>query len=172
MAKALLVIDLQNDYFPAGNFPLWNAEGTLDTVERLIQRAQAHAIPVILVQHIAISSGSPAAFFNAGTNGAALHPRIKSAAPEAPVIVKSFADAFYQTELDGTLSGLNVTELIICGMMTQNCVTHTAISKSADKYDVIVISDACTTVNEILHNIALNALSTRVKLESADRLML
>ena len=49
-------------------------------------------------------------------------------------------------------------------MMTQNCVTHTAISKAAEKYAVTVLTDCCTTVSEILHLIALHALSTRVKL--------
>jgi nicotinamidase-related amidase len=57
-----------------------------------------------------------------------------------------------------------VTELLVCGMMTQNCVTHTAISKSAEKYTVTVLSDCCTTVSEMLHHIALHALSTRVAL--------
>jgi nicotinamidase-related amidase len=49
-------------------------------------------------------------------------------------------------------------------MMTQNCVTHTAISKSAEKYKVSVLPDCCTTVSEMIHRIALNALSTRVAL--------
>ncbi len=53
MSQALLVIDIQNDYFPNGAFPLWNAEGTLDKVEQAIHKAQAQQIPVILIQHIA-----------------------------------------------------------------------------------------------------------------------
>ena len=63
-----------------------------------------------------------------------------------------------------TLKKLGVTDLLVCGMMTQNCVTHTAISKAAEKYNVSVLVDCCTTVSEILHMIALHALSTRVKL--------
>jgi nicotinamidase-related amidase len=53
-------------------------------------------------------------------------------------------------------------------MMTQNCVTHTAISKSAEKYKVSILVDCCTTVSEMLHNIALHAVSTRVPLVSSD----
>ena len=49
-------------------------------------------------------------------------------------------------------------------MMTQNCVTHTAISKAADKYIVTILPDCCTTVDEMIHNIALHAVSTRVNL--------
>ena len=56
-----------------------------------------------------------------------------------------------------------VDELIICGMMTQNCVTLTALSKKANDYNkVTVLTDVSTTVSEMLHLIALNALSTRV----------
>lgn len=52
--------------------------------------------------------------------------------------------------------------------MTQNCVTHTAISRSADTYEVSVLTDCTTTVSEMLHLIALHALSTRVKLVPAQ----
>ena len=70
-------------------------------------------------------------------------------------------------EFPETLSGLGVDELLICGMMTQNCVTHTAISKAAEKYTVTVLPECCATVDEMLHNIALHALSTRVSLVPA-----
>ena len=49
-------------------------------------------------------------------------------------------------------------------MMTQNCVTHTAISKAAEKYAVTILPDCCTTVDAMIHNIALHAVSTRVRL--------
>ncbi len=62
------------------------------------------------------------------------------------------------------MTKLGVTELLVCGMMTQNCVTHTAISKAAEKYKVTILPDCCTTVSEILHLIALHAVSTRVNL--------
>jgi len=89
---------------------------------------------------------------------------LRAAAPDATVVVKGFADSFEKTTLEETLAKLGVTELLLCGMMTQNCVTHTALSKAAEKYSVAVVTDACTTVSEILHKIALNALSTRIPL--------
>ena len=76
MSKALLVIDLQNDYFPGGKFPLWNTDVTLQNIERAIEKAKAQNIPVILIQHIADSSTGIAPFFNTGTTGAEVHPRI------------------------------------------------------------------------------------------------
>ncbi len=164
MAKALLVIDLQNDYFPGGKFPLWNTDVVLQNIERVIAKANAQGIPVIHIQHIANSTLGIAPFFNEGTAGADIHPRILAAAPNAPVIVKQYADSFEQTTLAETLTKFDVTELLVCGMMTQNCVTHTAISKAAEKYGVTILPDCCTTVDAMIHNIALHAVSTRVKL--------
>jgi nicotinamidase-related amidase len=164
VSKALLVIDVQNDYFPGGSYPLWNAEQTLDKVEQAIQKARADGTAVIVIQHVANAEPGKAPFFNAGTKGVELHPRIVAAADGAPVVVKQFADSFERTTLEEVLSKLGVTELLVSGMMTQNCVTHTAISKAAEKYDVTVLVDCCTTADPMVHGLALNALSTRVRL--------
>lgn len=160
--KALIVIDLQNDYFPGGAFPLWNAEATLDNVVDAVGEARKAGIPVILVQHVADAAKGIAPFFNAGTKGVELHPAVKAAAPDAQVVVKSFADGFLGTNLDEILTGYGTRDILVCGMMTQNCVTHTAISKAAEKYRVSVLADCCTTVSEMIHLIALNALAARV----------
>ena len=168
MKKALLLIDIQNDYFPGGKFPLWNTEATLDTIVAAIKAARDNGVPVIHVQHVANPGAGIAPFFNQGTEGVAIHPRVLEAAPDAPVVVKEFADSFYRTDLENILSGLGVTELLLCGMMTQNCVTHTAISKAAEKYTVTILPDCCTTVDVMIHNIALHALSTRVALLPAS----
>lgn len=167
MNKALLLIDLQNDYFPGGKFPLWNTEETLNHVESAIQTAKAKGLAIVHIQHIANPEMGIAPFFNQGTEGAAIHPRILDAAPDAPVVVKEFADSFFKTTLEETLSAMGITELLVCGMMTQNCVTHTAISKSAERYKVSILPDCCTTVDPMIHNIALHAVSTRVPLVPA-----
>lgn len=162
--KALLIIDIQNDYFPNGNYPLWNTEATLSNIEKAIHAAQSKNIPIIHIQHIANPEKGVSPFFNEGTEGVTIHPRILSSAPDAPVIVKQFADSFLNTDLEKTLEEMGINELLVCGMMTQNCVTHTAISKSAEKYTVKILPDCCTTVDEMIHNIALNGVSTRVPL--------
>ena len=168
--RALIVIDLQNDYFPGGRFALWNPDGALARVERAIAAARAKDVPVILIQHVAKAAKGQAPFFNDGTSGVEIHPRVLAAAPDAPIVVKQFADAFVDTRLEQTLAGLGVEELLVCGMMTQNCVTHTAISRSAEKYTVSIIGDCCTTVSEILHKIALNAVTTRLSVVSSEGL--
>jgi len=168
VSKALLVVDLQNDYFPGGKFLLWNTDVVLERIERAIERAKAQGIPVIIIQHIANSAAGIAPFFNQGTTGTEVHPHILAAAPQAPIVMKEYADSFVNTTLEETLAKLGATELLICGMMTQNCVTHTAISKSAEKYKVSILADCCTTVNEMLHNFALHAVSTRLPLVSSN----
>jgi nicotinamidase-related amidase len=163
--RALVVIDLQNDYFPGGAFPLWNPEQTLANTLAAMELAQTAGVPVILVQHIAQGAGGP--FFNPDTTGVEIHRQVLNAAQGARIVVKRNADAFLGTELEETLAGLGVHQLLVCGMMTQNCVTHTAISRSAEKYDITVLGDCCTTVSEMIHLIALNALAPRVRIATA-----
>lgn len=159
--RALLVIDIQHDYFPGGAFELANAEATLQQIEQAIARARSQQTPVILVQHIADPTKGISPFFNQNTHGVTLHPRIMAAAPDAAIVVKRFADSFHQTNLDDLLQQGQIKELLICGMMTQNCVTHTALSSASAPYEVSVLTDCCTTVSPLLHAIALNALTTR-----------
>lgn len=163
MKRALLVIDMQNDYFEGGKFPLWNTQKVLDNIVEAIEKAKKESTPVIHIQHVA---GDKGLFFNRGTEGVKIHKRIFDVDPEPIIVQKQYADGFYETKLTETLEKLNVDELLICGMMTQNCVTHTALSKSAEKYSIKVLADCCTTVDEPIHLIALNALSTRVDLKS------
>lgn len=51
MKKALLVIDMQNDYFVGGKFPLWNSDECLLNVIEMIRKAKREGIEVILVKH-------------------------------------------------------------------------------------------------------------------------
>ena len=169
--KALLVIDLQNDYFPGGKFPLWNTEQTLANIKTAIAKANQQNIPVIHIQHLADPAMGLAPFFNQDTQGAEIHPEIMAAAPQGEVVIKHFADSFEQTNLEQVLSRQGVDELLVCGMMTQNCVTHTAISKAAEKYKVSMLMDCCTTVDEMIHNIALHAASTRVELVTSEQVL-
>lgn len=169
MKKALLLIDLQNDYFPGGLFPLWNTEVTLTALLRAIEHAQTEGVEVIHIQHIANPQAGIAPFFNKDTPGAEIHPVILSAAPNAPIVVKEYADSFHETGLEQVLSARGVGELLVCGMMTQNCVTHTAISKAAEKYKVSILPDCCTTISEPIHLIALHAVSTRTPLVPSEQ---
>ena len=167
--KGLLVIDVQNDYFPGGKLPLWNTEATLNNIEAAVLKALTKQMPVIFVQQF--TDPQTAEMFNEGTEGAEIHPRLKAVAPDAHIVVKAFADSFYQTNLDELLTKLNVTTLLVCGMMTQNCVTHTAISRAAEKYEVFILSDCCTTVSALIHNIALRAVTIRLPVVPSNEVL-
>ncbi|MGV3570375.1 MAG: cysteine hydrolase family protein [Ramlibacter sp.] len=164
---ALVVIDVQNDYFEGGAFPLWNAEQALAATEKAIQAARAKNMPVVFVQHVA---NGPSPFFNPDTEGVKIHDRVRTVVGDSPVVTKQHADAFEGTTLHDTLQGLGTDELVVCGMMTQNCVTHTAISRRADDYrKVTVLTDASTTTTEMLHLIAVAGLAPRVNLGTVDQ---
>ena len=157
---ALILIDLQNDYFPAGAYPLHDSEAVLARTVDAVHRAQAQGVPVVLVQHVA---RGPSPFFNADTDGVQIHPSLRAAAPDAPVVVKGHADSFLNTTLQDTLAARGVDTLWLAGMMTQNCVTHTALSPQAQGYTVCVLDDLCTTIDPMIHAIAISALRDRVK---------
>lgn len=167
---ALVVIDLQNDYFPQGAFPLWESEAVRDRIITLIKAVAEQGGEIVLIQHIA-DPARTAPFFNHNTWGVEIEAQIRAAAPDAPIIVKHFADSFEQTALADFLASKQIQQVLLCGMMTQNCITHTALSKEAEKYTVTVVNDCCTTVSEILHLIALKALSTRTQQVNAEQVI-
>ena len=164
---ALIVIDVQNDYFPTGAYPLHDTQAVLERTVQAVRSAQAQGLPVVLVQHVA---KGPSPFFNADTEGVQIHPLLRAAAPDAPVVVKAHADSFLNTTLHTTLATLGVDSLWLCGMMTHNCVTHTALSPQAQGYTVRVLEDLCTTVDPMIHAIALSALRDRVEVVGLERL--
>ena len=77
-------------------------------------------------------------------------------------MVKRHADSFHRTDLARVLTELGATNLRIAGMMTQNCVAFTAVSRDATPYEVSVLCNCVTTVDGHIQQFALQALSTRV----------
>ena len=165
---ALILIDLQNDYFNGYAYPQSQAEDVLEKSLVAIDRARGAGHAIVLVQHVARSNGTPGPFFNEASEGVKLHPRLLAALPDAPVIQKTSADAFRDTELEATLSAMKIGHLAIAGMMTQNCVTHTAISRAADPYAVTVLADLCSAPTQMVHAVALNALHPLVTVTTSD----
>jgi nicotinamidase-related amidase len=165
MSRALLVIDIQNDYFPGGVLPLHRAEEVEAGIVRAIAAAKQAGDKIVLVRHV---SQAATGLFAAGGAGSAIRPAILSAAGDAPIVVKSVADAFQETDLSARLDG--VKSLRVCGMMTQNCVVFTAMSRAADGFEVSVVGDLCAAPIAIVHQIALNALRSKMPVLSAAEL--
>lgn len=169
--RSLIVIDIQNDYFPGGAYPLWRAEKTLDAIVVAVTRARGLGIPVVLVQHVVPPRPGTPPFFTEGTSGVEIHPRLAAAAPEAIIVTKQFADSFHQTRLLEVLRELGAQELVICGMMTQNCVTHTGISKTAEPYAITVLENCSTSVDSMIHGFAIRALAIRIPVLSSSEVL-
>lgn len=158
MTRCLLVIDIQNDYFPGGLLPLWQAEEVAARIVTAIGLARAANDRVVLVRHVAPGSG----LLSAHSTGSAIRAAVLAAAGAAPLVEKTFADAFQDTDLTTVLAG--VEDLLICGMMTQNCVVFTALSHATEGLRLRVLSDLCTAPSEIVHRIALSALGSKLPL--------
>lgn len=164
MARTLLVIDIQNDYFPGGALPLWEAAQVEARVVAAIDAARAAGDRIVLVRHVAAGGGAGAPFSPDGT-GVAIRPAIVAAAGDAPIVTKHHADAFQETDLAAHLAGTRT--LLIAGMMTQNCVVFTALSRAADAMSVEVVSNLCTAPTEAVHLIALRALAVKCAVRTA-----
>lgn len=142
MKQALIIIDVQKDYFKGGRMELSGAREAADNAGRVLDHFRAKKLPVIHVQHIA---ADPAAgFFLPGTAGIEIDERVKPAAGEK-LITKHYPNSFRETDLLNYLRSNNIKELVITGMMTHVCVDATV--KAAKDYgiDCIVIADATAT---------------------------
>ena len=166
MTRTLLVIDIQNDYFPGGALPLWQSEDTEARIASAIGKARASGDKVVLVQHV---STATTGLFAVDGPGVALRTAIAAAVGDAaPIVTKQYADAFQGTDLAVYLAG--TVDLLVCGMMTQNCVVFTALSRAADGFRVQVVGDLCSAPTETVHKIALNALRSKTRVVHASEI--
>ena len=141
MKKALLIIDVQNDYFPDGKCPLYQPEEALHVIKKLLGHFRMKNFPVFYIQHIA---NNAATFFIPETDGVQIHKDIQPLDTET-VIVKHYPNSFYETELQDKLREKEVADLVVCGMMTHMCVDTTVRAAKDYGYKVTLISDGCTT---------------------------
>ena len=96
MKSALLLIDLQNDYFPGGAWELAGSDAAVASAARLLAAFRAAGKPVIHIQHVAAHPG--ATFFRPATPGVEIHPLV-APAPGEKVVIKHFANSFRDTSL-------------------------------------------------------------------------
>lgn len=140
--RALVVVDIQNDYFPAGKWPLSGIEAAADNAARLIASARAAGDLVIHIRHEFATDDAP--FFTPGSEGAQVHPKARNLAGEH-VALKHQVNAFRGTDLKETLDRNGVTEVVICGAMSHMCIDAAARAASDFGYQVTVVHDACAT---------------------------
>lgn len=139
---ALIVVDIQNDYFPGGKWPLVGVEAAADKAARVIQAARDAGDPVVYIRHEAASADAP--FFAPGSDGAKLHANVLNRESE-PVLLKHFPNAFRETGLQALLDDMGIKHLVIIGSMSHMCIDATTRAAADLGYTVKVIHDACAS---------------------------
>jgi nicotinamidase-related amidase len=142
MKTALLVIDIQKDYFPGGKFPLVDPLPAAKKAYMLLQCFREHGGHHVHIQHIALNPNAP--FFVRGTTGSDIHDSAAHFVGE-PIVYKHYPNSFRETGLLEILQGWKIERLIITGMMTHMCVDATARAAADLGFQIIVAEDACAT---------------------------
>ena len=139
---ALIIIDIQNDYFPGGAMELEGADAAGAKAGAALKHFRSRGSPVFHVRHLSVRPGST--FFLPGTKGADIHAAVAPQANET-VIEKNFPNSFRATKLQDELQGLGVKNLVVAGMMTHMCV-DASVRHAADLgYKITLLGDACAT---------------------------
>lgn len=142
MKNALLVIDIQKDYFPGGKYPLVEPLAAAKKAYDILQCFREHKGHHVHIQHISLEPD--ATFFIKGDSGSDIHDSAAHFEGE-PIVYKHEPNSFLNTNLLEMLKGWEVERVIITGMMTHMCVDATARAASDLGFKVIVAEDACAT---------------------------
>lgn len=126
--------------------PLHDADGFVERVRGLLERARAKGVPVVYFRHV----GLEGSLFAPGARGRELDARVAAVAGEI-VIDKREPDMFVGTRLAELLGERGVDEVVICGFSTEGCVDTTVRSAWAKGFRVVLASGAhTTTANPVL----------------------
>jgi len=140
MKKALLLVDIQNDYFPGGRMELVGMEEAASQTQALLAAFRRRQWPTYHIQHVSIRKG--ATFFLPDTPGVQIHASIAPREGET-VINKHFPNSFRDTGLKKRLDAAEVGELVICGAMSHMCIDASTRAAVDHGFSCVVIHDAC-----------------------------
>jgi nicotinamidase-related amidase len=140
--RALVVVDIQNDYFAGGANPLVQSDAAAANARSLQDSFRERGEPVLHIQHVWDAPDAP--FMRPGTPGVEIHATV-APLPGEPVIRKAHPNSFLETPLEEKLRALDVDHVVVCGMMTSMCVDATARAASDLGFETTVVHDACAT---------------------------
>ena len=147
MKTALVLIDIQNDYFPGGKMEL---EGSIEAclqAQRLLSAFRRMGLHPVHVQHVSTRSG--ATFFLPDTDGVKIHAQVQPLKHEL-VIQKHYPNSFRDTGLLAHLQAEQIKRIVFCGMMTHMCIDATTRAAFDYGFECLVAEDACAT-RTLLH---------------------
>ena len=140
MARGLLIIDIQRDYFEGGAYPLVGPEAAADATQRVLAAFRAGAEPVVHLQHV--WDAPDASFMRPGTDGVEIHPLVAPASGEL-VLEKAAPNGFLHTALEDELRTRGIDELVVAGMMSSMCVDATVRAAVDRGFKATVVHDGC-----------------------------
>lgn len=143
MNDALLVIDVQNEYF-TGSLPVTHPAGSLDNILMAMDKAYDEGVPVVIIQHTNVAEG--AATFRKGTDNWELHKKIKRRHADI-LIEKNLPGSFTGTLLGSWLEERRISKVTIAGYMTQMCCDTTARQAFHRGFAVDFLADATGTLS-------------------------
>lgn len=142
MKEALLVIDVQNEYF-TGKLPVTYPRDSFERILTVMDHALAAQMPVAVIQHT--NPAPEAATFKKGTSGWELHDAIKERQADI-VLEKNLPGSFTGTGLEAWLKEKRISTITIAGYMTQMCCDTTARQAFHRGYKVNFLADATGTL--------------------------
>jgi nicotinamidase-related amidase len=128
---ALLIIDIQDFYFPGGKVPLVEPEAAAKNAAKVLAAFRAEGKPVIHVRHD---------FEPGGTIHASVAP-----IEGEKVFTKTEVSCFNGTQVLAHLKELGVENLVIVGMQTHMCLEAATRAAHDLGFEVTVVGDACAT---------------------------
>jgi len=143
MKRALLVIDVQNEYF-TGKMPVTYPQGSFNKILKTVDAANQNDIAVILIRHGA--SQKDAAAFVKDSVGWDIHEELLRR-KHLCIIDKNLPGSFTDTKLEVLLREMGIDTIVICGYMTQMCCDTTARQAVHLGFSVEFLSDATGTLD-------------------------
>jgi len=144
MTTALVLIDLQNDYFPGGAMELVGSDAAVEQARTLLAAFRQRGLPLFHIQHISKRPG--ATFFLPNTKGAEIHSAVAPTAGET-VVNKHFPSSFRETTLLEKLRAAGASKVVFAGMMTHMCVDTTVRAAADLGFECLLAQDGCATRN-------------------------
>jgi nicotinamidase-related amidase len=144
MKRVLLLIDIQNDYFPGGRMELAGSVEAGEKAGLLLAAFRSRDLPVVHIQHVSVRPGS--SFFLPDTDGVQVHASVRPREGEA-LFQKFYPNSFRETPLLEHLRRLETRQLVIAGMMTHMCVDSTVRAAFDLGFTCSLAHDACATRN-------------------------
>ncbi len=151
---ALIIVDLQNDYFQGGKWELEGTEAAATKAATLLKSFRAKNLPVVHVRHEFPTGDAP--FFLPNSDGAKIHSSVQNIEGE-PVVLKHQINSFRDTNLKEILDELNVDSVLICGAMSHMCIDAVTRAAYDFGYNCSIAHDACATLGLEFNGITVRA---------------